>query len=101
MKPGAILINAARGPLVDEDALVVALQKGTIAGAGLDVFETEPLAAGSALRGLDNVYLSPHCGAATEEAEAHLVEVVGDNLLRVLDGEPPLNVVNQVLAAQR
>jgi D-3-phosphoglycerate dehydrogenase len=101
MKPGAILINAARGPIVDEDALLAALQEGTIAGAGLDVFTTEPLAAESPLRGFDNVYLSPHCGAATEEAEAHLLEVVGDNLLRVLDGDPPVNVVNQVLAAQR
>ena len=101
MKPGAILINAARGPIVDEDALLAALQERTIAGAGLDVFTTEPLAAESPLRGFDNVYLSPHCGAATEEAEAHLLEVVGDNLLRVLDGDPPVNVVNQVLAAQR
>jgi phosphoglycerate dehydrogenase-like enzyme len=101
MKPGAILINAARGPIVDEDALVAALRSGVLAGAGLDVYATEPLAADSPLRGFDNVFLSPHCGAATEEAEAHLLEVVGDNLLRVLDGEPPVNVVNQVLAAQR
>jgi len=101
MKPTAILINAARGPIVDEDALIAALSAGTIAGAGLDVFASEPLAADSALRGFDNVFLSPHSGAATEEAEAHVLEVVGDNLLRVLDGEAPVNVVNQVLAAQR
>ena len=101
MKPGAILINAARGPIVDEAALVAALRSGTLAGAGLDVFATEPLAADSPLRGFDNVFLSPHSGAATEEAEAHVLEVVGDNLLRVLDGEAPVNVVNQVLAAQR
>ena len=101
MKPGAILINAARGPIVDEDALVAALRAGTLAGAGLDVFATEPLAADSPLRGFDNVFLSPHSGAATEEAEAHVLEVVGDNLLRVLDGEAPVNVVNQVLAKQR
>jgi phosphoglycerate dehydrogenase-like enzyme len=101
MKPGAILINAARGPLVDEEALVAALRAGTLAGAGLDVFTTEPLAAESPLRGFDNVFLSPHSGAATEEAEAHVLEVVGDNLLRVLDGEAPINVVNQVLAARR
>jgi phosphoglycerate dehydrogenase-like enzyme len=101
MKPGAILINAARGPLVDEEALVVALRAGTIAGAGLDVFTTEPLAADSPLRSFDNVFLSPHSGAATEEAEAHVLEVVGDNLLRVLDGDPPVNVVNQVLAVRR
>jgi phosphoglycerate dehydrogenase-like enzyme len=101
MKPGAILVNAARGPLVDEEALVAALHSGALAGAGLDVFATEPLAAGSPLRGFDNVFLSPHSGAATEEAEAHVLEVVGDNLLRVLDGEAPVNVVNQVLAVQR
>jgi len=101
MKPGAILVNAERGPLVDEEALVAALRSGALAGAGLDVFATEPLAAGSPLRGFDNVFLSPHSGAATEEAEAHVLEVVGDNLLRVLDGEAPVNVVNQVLAVQR
>jgi phosphoglycerate dehydrogenase-like enzyme len=101
MKPAAILINAARGPIVDEEALIAALRAGTIAGAGLDVFAIEPLAADSPLRGFDNVFLSPHGGAATAEAEAHLLEVVGDNLLRVLDGEPPVNVVNQVLAVQR
>jgi phosphoglycerate dehydrogenase-like enzyme len=101
MKPGAILINAARGPIVDEEALVAALGAGTLGGAGLDFYATEPLAADSPLRGFDNVFLSPHCGAATEEAEAHVLEVVGDNLLRVLDGQPPVNVVNQVLAAQR
>jgi phosphoglycerate dehydrogenase-like enzyme len=86
---------------VDEEALVAALRSGALAGAGLDVFAVEPLAADSPLRGFDNVFLSPHCGAATEEAEANLLEVVGDNLLRVLDGKPPVNVVNQVLAARR
>ena len=101
MKPDAILVNAARGPIVDEDALIAAVRKGTLAGAGLDVFATEPLAADSPLRSFDNVFLSPHSGAATEEAEAHLLEVVGDNLLRVLDGEPPVDVVNQVLASRR
>jgi D-3-phosphoglycerate dehydrogenase len=101
LKPGAILINAARGPLVDEVALIAALRSGALTGAGLDVYATEPLAADSPLRSFDSVFLSPHSGAATEEAEAHVLEVVGDNLLRVLDGEPPINVVNQVLAAQR
>ena len=59
------------------------------------------MAADSPLRGFDNVFLSPHSGAATEEAEANVLEVVGDNLLRVLDGDAPVNVVNQVLAARR
>jgi phosphoglycerate dehydrogenase-like enzyme len=60
MKPEAILINTARGPVLDEAALVAALQAGTIAGAALDVFEAEPLPADSPLRGMDNVMLAPH-----------------------------------------
>ena len=96
MKRGAFLINAARGPIVDESALMAALESGHLAGVGLDVYENEPLPADSPLRGFDNVFLSPHVGGNTLEAEARLLEVIGDNLLRVLDGEPPLNVVNGV-----
>ena len=96
MKPGSYLINAARGPIVDEAALISALQSGRLAGAGLDVFEVEPLATDSPLRSLDNVVLAPHRGGATLEAEARLIEVVGENLRRVLDGLAPLNVVNGV-----
>ncbi len=98
MKPGTILVNAARGPVVQEEALIDALTSGRLAGAGLDVFATEPLPADSPLRRLDNVFINPHVGAATAEADARLWEVVGENLRRVLDGEPPLNVVNEVLA---
>lgn len=98
MKPGSHLINAARGPIVDEAALVDALRSGHLAGAALDVFEVEPLPADSPLRSLDNVVLAPHRGGATLEAEARLIEVVGDNLRRVLDGLPPRNVVNGVEA---
>lgn len=96
MKRGSYLINAARGPIVDEAALIGALRSGHLAGAGLDVFEVEPLAVDSPLRGIDNVVLAPHRGGATFEAEARLIEVVGDNLRRVLDGLPPLNIVNGV-----
>jgi D-3-phosphoglycerate dehydrogenase len=96
MKPGSILINAARGPIVDEEALTQALLSGHLGGAGLDVFATEPLPADSPLRKLDNVVLAPHAGGATFEADARLIEAVGDNLLRVLDGLPPLNIVNGV-----
>src|SRR5205807_7546314 len=84
MKPTAVLINAARGPIVDEAALVAALREGRLGGAGLDVFETEPLPADSPLRSLENVFLSPHVGGNTFEAESFLLEVVGANLNRVL-----------------
>jgi D-3-phosphoglycerate dehydrogenase len=96
MKRGALLINAARGPIVDERALVEALGSGHLAGAGLDVYEVEPLAVDSPLRTIENVILSPHVGGATIEADARLMKMVGDNLLRVLDGHAPLNVVNAV-----
>lgn len=96
MKAGSILINAARGPIVDEEALIEALLSGHLGGAGLDVYESEPLPADSPLRKLENVILAPHTGGATFEADARLIQAVGDNLLRVLDGLPPLNVVNGV-----
>jgi D-3-phosphoglycerate dehydrogenase len=98
MKPGAFLINAARGPIVDEHALVDSIRSGHLAGASLDVFEVEPLPRDSPLRGLENVILAPHRGGATVEADERLLQVVGDNLLRVLDGEAPLHVVNGVTA---
>jgi phosphoglycerate dehydrogenase-like enzyme len=96
MKRGAFLINAARGPIVDEKGLIAALGSGHLAGAGLDVYEVEPLAVDSPLRTIGNVILSPHAGGATVEADARLMEMVGDNLRRVLDGQAPLNVVNAV-----
>lgn len=101
MKRGSYLVNAARGPIVDEAALIEALRSGHLAGAGLDVYEVEPLPQSSPLRTLENVVLAPHVGGATLEADARLIEVVGDNLLRVLDGLPPVNVVNAVEARAR
>ena len=90
----AIVVNASRGSLLDETALLELLELRRLRGAALDVFEIEPLPAGSPLRNLDNVVLAPHRGGATVEADARLLEVIGDNLLRVLDGQPPRHVVN-------
>jgi D-3-phosphoglycerate dehydrogenase len=98
MKEGSYLVNAARGPIVDEGALIDALRSGHLGGAALDVFEIEPLSPDSPLRALDNVVLSPHIGGATREAETRLDELVSANLVRVLDGLPPISVVNGVEA---
>jgi D-3-phosphoglycerate dehydrogenase len=86
MKPSAFLINTARGGLVDEAALYEALAAGRIAGAGLDVFEVEPLPAGSPLRHLTNVLLTPHCAGGSIEAAVAMTERCVDNILAVRDG---------------
>ncbi|HKW69080.1 MAG TPA: 2-hydroxyacid dehydrogenase [Candidatus Dormibacteraeota bacterium] len=96
MHEGAILVNASRGPVVDEQALLASLESGHLGGAGLDVFEQEPTPADNPLRRLENVFFSPHVAGYTVEAEARVLEVVRDNLIRVLDGEEPSNVVNGV-----
>ena len=67
MKAGAILVNISRGPIVEEEALVEALRSGHLAGAGLDVFDREPLPADHPLRSLDNVVVTPHIGYVTEQ----------------------------------
>jgi lactate dehydrogenase-like 2-hydroxyacid dehydrogenase len=97
MKPTAVLINAARGPLVDEKALVAALRERVIWGAGLDVFEDEPrLAPG--LAELDNVVIVPHIASATTQTRLAMGKIATDNVIRVLKGEAPLNCINpQVL----
>lgn len=98
MKPGAVLINTARGPLVDEDALVDALEAGELAGAALDVLEQEPPAAGSRLLGRADVILTPHTGFYSEESMIDLQTKAAEEVRRVLQGERPRNPVNpQVL----
>jgi glyoxylate reductase len=97
MKPTAVLINAARGPLVDEKALVAALKEKVIWGAGLDVFEDEPVLA-PGLAELDNVVIVPHIASATTQTRLAMGKIATDNVIRVLSGEAPLNCINpQVL----
>lgn len=92
MKPTAILVNTARGPIVDERALVLALQDRKIAAAGLDVFEDEPrLAPG--LAELGNVVLAPHVGSATRATRARMAVLAARGCLSVLRGEKPTNWV--------
>ena len=94
MKPTAYLINTARGPLIDEQALVRALKEGKIAGAGLDVYEREPeLAEG--LAGLDNVVLSPHLGSSTWGTRLRMAQLAVENLLAALQGKRPPHLVNE------
>ena len=93
MKKTAFLINTARGPIVDEAALVRALVKKQIAGAGLDVFEHEPKVE-RALRAMPNVVLVPHIGSATAEVREEMANIVVDNILALLAGKRPPNCVN-------
>jgi D-3-phosphoglycerate dehydrogenase len=90
MKPAAVLINTARGPLVDEDALIAALDSGRLGGAALDVVAAEPLAKDSKLLGRDNVIVSPHTAFYSVEALAELQTKCAADVARVLSGEKPV-----------
>ena len=95
MKPTAFLINTSRGALIDEVALIEALENGTIAGAGLDVQETEPPVASSPLYTMDNVLLTPHMGWKGLETRKRLVSILADNIKSFIKGNP-INVVSSL-----
>jgi len=95
MKPTAVLINVARGAIVDEAALTEALRQGHIAGAALDVFEQEPLPADSPLWKLDNIIISPHVSGFTPHYDDRATALFAENLRRYLAGEPLLNQVDR------
>ena len=101
MKPTAILVNAARGRVVDTDALVAALQNGTIAGAGLDVSDPEPLPADHPLVHLPNCVIAPHIASATVETRTNMATMAARNLVAVLQGERPDSIVNPDVLATR
>lgn len=94
MKPDAFLINGSRGKIVDEKALIQALKQGVIRGAGLDVFEQEPLPVCSELLSFANVVALPHIGSATHETRGKMVETAVNNLIAALDGQVHQNCVN-------
>ncbi len=92
MKPGAVLVNTSRGPVVDEEALADALERGRLFAAGLDVFRAEP-AVPERLRRLENVVLTPHVGSGTLETRTAMARMVWEEVLRAAEGRPPLHRV--------
>jgi D-3-phosphoglycerate dehydrogenase len=101
MKPNAHFINTSRGPVVDEPALIRALQEGRIAGAGLDVFETEPLPADSPLLAMDNVVLTPHSASYSDRAFDTMKERVGRAVVDLMQGRWPEIVANRAVVKPR
>lgn len=94
MKPGAVLVNVARGPVIVEDALVAALESGRLGGAALDVFETQPLPPDHRFFELENVILTPHMAGITEESMLRMGQGVVTEVERIARGEMPANFVN-------
>jgi D-3-phosphoglycerate dehydrogenase len=94
MKSTAVIVNTARGELIDEAALVAALRERRIRGAALDVFEPEPLPETSLLRTLPNVFLTPHVAGLTDESARRMSIEAVEETLRILSGRRPLALVN-------
>jgi len=95
MKPTAHIINIARGKIIDEASLILALQEKRIAGAGLDVFEDEPLTKDSPLWQMSNVIITPHSAGASPPTDERCFQIFCDNVKRFVAGEPLMNVVNK------
>jgi glyoxylate reductase len=94
MKPGSVLVNTARGGIVEEQALAVALTSGRLAAAGIDVFEREPVLADNPLLGLANVVLTPHIGSATSQTRARMADMAAANAIAALEGRVMPSCVN-------
>lgn len=101
MKPGAILVNTSRGPVVDEVALIEALQSGHLEGAGLDVYDPEPPSPDNPLFQMDQVALTPHLASFTDEGRQRMGLTAVEDTLRVLRGEEPLHLANPAVWQQR
>jgi len=94
LNPGAVIINVARGKIIDETALIAALESGRLGGAMLDVFEREPLDPANPLWSLSNVIISPHAAGVRPDHWAEVIDLFSDNIRRFERGEPLLNMVN-------
>ena len=92
MKPTAYLVNMARGPVVEEAAVVSALENGWIAGAALDVYELEPVVHPGLMK-FDSAFLIPHLGSATRETRTAMCNLAARNLIEVLEGRPPVTAI--------
>ena len=94
MKETSYLVNTSRGPVINEEALYTALKEGVIMGAAMDIFEKEPIDPDSPLLGLENAVLTPHIASASVETRTKMAIVAANNLVSVLRGEEPPNLVN-------